>query len=214
MTMNAAETAVDDMPAMGLRELKKQMTRDSIAHAAFTLTLEKGLDHVTVEEISRVAIISPRTFSNYFSSKEEAVVSAGAQYPEEIVQAFGEAAGDVPPLQALCEVVSRHFGSRTEEQLDHLRQMLGLVEQYPSLLAVQAAKFAQLEAELRTVVAERTRTDAETDMYPWLVASAGVSGIKAALRLWAFGADARRDRLVDLVQEALNLFSDGLPVPR
>ena len=91
---------------------------------------------------------------------------------EELVQAFGEAAEDVPPLQALCEVVSRHFVSRTDEQLDHLRQMLGLVEQYPSLLAVQAAKFAQLEAELRTVVAERTRTDAETDMYPWQIGRA------------------------------------------
>ncbi|WP_454851575.1 TetR/AcrR family transcriptional regulator [Promicromonospora soli] len=95
--MSAEEMSPDESPAQGLRELKKQMTRDAIASAAFKLTLEKGLDHVTVEEISRVAIVSPRTFSNYFSSKEEAVVSAGAQAPEQFVPAFREAAEELPP---------------------------------------------------------------------------------------------------------------------
>ncbi|MCF4122806.1 TetR/AcrR family transcriptional regulator [Antribacter sp. KLBMP9083] len=197
----------------GLRELKKQMTRDAIANAAFTLTLEKGLDHVTVEEISRVAIVSPRTFSNYFSSKEEAVISAGALDPDEFAAALREALAEAPPLQAVYEVNSAYFLSRTDEQLERVRLMVGLVEQYPSLLASQAARFADLEAGLRAVVAERTETDVETDLYPWLVASAGVSGLKAALRLSASAGDAGRDRTVELVQEALNLFSDGLPVP-
>ncbi|WP_165362784.1 TetR/AcrR family transcriptional regulator [Promicromonospora panici] len=210
--MSAEETTPNDSPAPGLRELKKQMTRDGIAAAAFQLTLEKGLDHVTIEEISRIAIVSPRTFSNYFSSKEEAVVSAGAQEPEQFVPTFREALQEAPPLQALREVFSDFFMNRTDEQLDHIREMLALVEQYPSLLDVQTARFGNIEAELRAVVAEHTGTDAETDMYPWLVASAGVAGIKAALRVWG-SADDGRDRLVKLVHEALNLFSEGLPVP-
>jgi AcrR family transcriptional regulator len=212
--MTAVDTSPDEFPAQGLRELKKQMTRDAIAAAAFQLTLQKGLDHVTVEEISRVAIVSPRTFSNYFSSKEEAVVSAGAQDPEQFLPAFREAAQELPPLEALREVFADYFMNRTDEQLDQIRQMLDLVGQYPSLLDVQAARFENLEAELRTVVAEHTDTDEETDMYPWLVASAGVASIKAALRVWGSSPADGRDRLVKLVQEALSLFSAGLPAPR
>jgi AcrR family transcriptional regulator len=214
VAMSAEETSPDEMPAQGLRELKKQMTRDAIAAAAFRLTLEKGLDHVTVEEISRVAIVSPRTFSNYFSSKEEAVVSAGAQAPEHFVPAFREAAEELPPLEALREVFADYFMNRTDDQLDHIRQMLALVAQYPALLDVQTARFGNLEAELRTVVAEHTDTDEETEMYPWLVASAGVAAVKAALRVWGASDADGRDRLVRLVQEALGLFSAGLPVPR
>jgi AcrR family transcriptional regulator len=214
MAMSAAESAMDELPVQGLRELKKKMTRDAIAAAAFQLALEKGLDHVTVEEISRVAIVSPRTFSNYFSSKEEAVVSAGAQDPEEFVHAFREALQDALPLRALREVFSDFFMNRTDEQLDQMRQMVGMVERYPSLLAVQAARFAYIEEGLRNVVAEHTGTDPETDTYPWLVASAGGAGIKAALRVWGSVAGDGRDRLVKLVQEALDLYSAGLPVPR
>jgi len=82
------------------------------------------------------------------------------------------------------------------------------------LLDVQAARFANLEAELRSVVAEHTDTDEGTEMYPWLVASAGVAAVKAALRVWGASPADGRDRLVKLVQEALSLFSAGLPAPR
>jgi AcrR family transcriptional regulator len=211
MAMSATETVVD-APEIGLRELKKQMTHDAIAQAAFRLTLEKGLDHVTIEEIAREAIVSPRTFSNYFSSKEEAVISAGSEDPEEFLPAFREEVEQAPPLRALCAVLSAFFAGRTEQQLDHTRQVLGLVESYPSLLQCQVARFAQIEAELRDAVAERTGTDVATDMYPWLVAAAGMASLQAALRLWA-PSGRGADHLVELIQEAFNQVSAGLPVP-
>jgi AcrR family transcriptional regulator len=209
--MSAAESAMGEMPTPGLRELKKKMTRDAIAAAAFELTLEKGLDNVTIEEISRAAIVSPRTFSNYFSSKEEAVVSAGEQAPEDVLPAFRAALREAPPLQALRQVVTDYFMDRTDEQLEHMRRMLALVEQNPALHAVQSGQFADLEAQLAAVVAEHTGIDADTDMYPSLVASAGVAAINAALRVWGTSSDDGRGHLVDLVQEALNNLSAGLP---
>ena len=56
----------------GLRELKKQITREAIADAARQLALGNGLDHVTLDEIAHVAFVSPRTVSNYFSCNGEA----------------------------------------------------------------------------------------------------------------------------------------------
>ena len=38
----------------GLRELKKQITREAIADAARQLALGNGLDHVTLDEIAHV----------------------------------------------------------------------------------------------------------------------------------------------------------------
>lgn len=58
---------------MGLRERKKEETRAALAWAAIRLIVERGYDKVLVEDIAGAAGVSPRTFNNYFSSKEEAI---------------------------------------------------------------------------------------------------------------------------------------------
>jgi AcrR family transcriptional regulator len=60
--------------ALGLRECKRLATRRAIQHAVLTLSSERGIGHVTVEDISRVANVSPRTFFNYLPSKDAALI--------------------------------------------------------------------------------------------------------------------------------------------
>src|ERR687893_563497 len=61
---------------LGRRERKKLQTHRALATAARELALARGLDGLTVEDIADAADVSVRTFFNYFSCKEAALVGA------------------------------------------------------------------------------------------------------------------------------------------
>jgi AcrR family transcriptional regulator len=63
-------------PPPGLRERTKQATREALRAAALRLAVERGPDQVRVEDIAEAAGVSPRTYNNYFASREQAIVSA------------------------------------------------------------------------------------------------------------------------------------------
>ena len=61
---------VREMPALGLRERKKQRTRATLIDAAVELCERQGFERTTVDQIAAIADVSPRTFSRYFATKD------------------------------------------------------------------------------------------------------------------------------------------------
>ncbi len=65
------KTKHTEKAAQGRRELTKQVNRQLILDAAFTLFCEKGFEATNVRDIIRDSGLSAGTFYNYFQSKEE-----------------------------------------------------------------------------------------------------------------------------------------------
>src|SRR6267143_5174290 len=74
----------------GLRERKKQRTREAIARAAHALFAERGYHATTLPDIAEAADVSTRTIFAYFPSKEDILFSDFALLKEALAQALAE----------------------------------------------------------------------------------------------------------------------------
>jgi len=143
----------------GLRERKRLATRRAIQLAVLELVAERGLDKVTVDEISRVADISPRTFFNYFASKEEAIVGdAPTLPPGPEIEAFVTAGADEDILSGIGRLLIHTAELASEDQELSLRRRR-LVKEHPQLFAMRMATMRDFELEVGELVERRLRAD-------------------------------------------------------
>src|SRR4051794_12553386 len=89
------------MSTPGLRERKKQRTRDALTDAAYALFGEKGFEATTVEEIAGAVDISPRTFFRYFGSKEDLALAPLNQQLAAVLVALAGRPADESAITAL-----------------------------------------------------------------------------------------------------------------
>jgi AcrR family transcriptional regulator len=85
----------------GLRERKKQKTRDTIVKVAMELFAERGYEQTTIAEIAEAAEVSPRTIFAYFPSKEDILFCDLPEIQERLTQALRERPEGVTTLDTL-----------------------------------------------------------------------------------------------------------------
>ena len=195
----------------GLRERKKLATRLALHEAALRLVAEHGLDSVSVDDIAERADVSPRTFFNYYSSKDDAVLGLDPESSAQQVTAFLARPADESPVQALRAVAHAQAEEMAmDPDLWPLR--LKVIESTPALLARLAAVFGEGERVLAEAVAARTGTRAGADAYPTLLAGVAGVAMRTALHRWL--ATDFTASLPDLAGEAWDLLTAGLPAPK
>jgi AcrR family transcriptional regulator len=214
MTSPSATAAASATPA-SLRERKKLATRLGIRRAALDLIAQRGFSHVTVEDIAAAADVAPRTFFNYFPSKEAVLFGGGPDRAEELRTRLVHDLPGSSALEVLREVLSEYARSVAEslaalggDPTRWVRQMKA-AHADPQLRAAQAAHMAQVEAGIAAGLAERLGADPSRDAYPTLLASAATGVLRATMSFWAASGGAVP--LDSLVAAAYQAMADGFP---
>lgn len=194
--------------ALGLRDRKKAATRIALSEAAARLAMARGIELVTADMIASEAGVSTRTFHNYFSCKEEAVLH---HLEAEILEWAGwlrERPADEPILESLECIVLRAL-TESDRQLEEMQALADLIDSSPTLLAKKMEMHVRLTPMLDEVIAERTGA---TGLYPSLLQMVVGAAVKASLDLWMSGRSSA-DNPEQLVREAFTHLRSGLAVP-
>ena len=218
MTTTTGTAVPAGEPRASLRERKKLATRRSLRRAALDLVAERGFAHVTIEDIAEAADVSPRTFFNYFPSKEAALFGTDPEQIPVLRERMIHTAPGEPALEALrmimvsnARAVADELGELGGDPVDWLRRMKG-AHTDPHLRAARAAQMAMVERAIAEGLAERLGTDPERDPYPSLLAVTAAGVFRASLSFWAgSGGTVPLEHLID---QAFRALADGLPERR
>ena len=173
---------MDEVETVDLRTRNKQATREAISTAALRLAVEQGpggLALVRVRDIAAAAGVSPRTYNNYFSSREEAICAVQADRARRLGQAVLARPADEPLDRAITAAVIDHFGTAEPDKVG-----LRMIMSTPELEGEALKAFATAEGPLAEAIAERTGTDLSADLYPHVMAAATASAIRVAGLYW------------------------------
>lgn len=166
-------------PPPGLRERKKQATREALRAAALRLAMEHGPDRVRVEDIAEAAGVSPRTYNNYFASREQAIVSAVTAGREaRIAAAVAARPEEVRLAEAVTEAVVEQYTDAGEGG----HEALLFITTRPALRHAFLDSTAGIEPPLTAVIAESlTGTGAPTAR---VLAASVAAAVRIALESW------------------------------
>ena len=143
----------------GLRERKKEQTRQLIASTARRLFSERGFDAVTVAEIARAADVAEKTVFNYFPTKEDLFYSRLEAFEEELLEAVRGRAPGESAIAAFRTFVMRQrgvFDLRDDEATEQLRTITRVITGSPALLAREREVMGRYTDALAALLAEET----------------------------------------------------------
>ena len=125
---------VQETSSPGLRERKKQQTRHRLEAAAVAIVAEDGIENLTIDAVSERAEVSPRTFFNYFDSKEDAIL--GLRTEGDTRQFVEAVVAELPPAPLVDNVLEMLVRVSDSAMLDHeLRERRrAVLNRYPELL--------------------------------------------------------------------------------
>jgi AcrR family transcriptional regulator len=206
-----ASTPHLDSPPLRRREQQKEQTRLDLAFAAFDLASAHGLAGVRIPQVAAAVGVSPRTFNNYFPSKEAAIVFPTTLRAARLVSTLSERPAHEPLAQALIESVASLYGPETQDGLP-----VGWLDGFRSLVATEPALHGEYlkamatgERGLAGAVAARIGADAD-DLGPLVLAAVTVAAERAAVLHW-FRQTMKRPPLVDVVRAAVGMAVRDIP---
>ena len=191
----------------GLRERKKERTRQDLMRSALRLFADRGFDQVTVEEIAADCEVSPRTFFRYFSSKEDALFAQSDRSLDRLIETLERQPAELPPLEALRLAMQ----SLSEDYLED-KETVVLRHQIMSATPALRTRAAERQHGWEAAVIEQLRVggqiDGMTDLDVRLVVAAATTALRVAVTVWV--GDTTDLDLADLIDTTFDRLRRGL----
>jgi AcrR family transcriptional regulator len=150
---------------LGLRERKKQQTRETIARVALELFAERGYDETTLADIAEAADVSPRTIFSYYESMEDILFCEEGAFVDRLKQVLDNRPAGTTTIDAI-----REFFVSIEPPDEQARLRKKIVTDTPALQMRLRAQHAQLEPMLVESIT-RDLGAGPDDVRPLLIAS-------------------------------------------
>jgi AcrR family transcriptional regulator len=172
---------------LGLRERKKQRTRQHIAEIARRLFAERGFDRVTVAEVAREAEVAQATVFNYFPTKEDLFYSRLEAFEDELMRTIRDRKPGESVLAAFGGflldqqggVLAMNAPGGDDEATERIRTVSRVITESPALLARERQVFDRYAETLASFLAEETGAE-PGDVAPRVAANA-IIGLHRAL---------------------------------
>jgi AcrR family transcriptional regulator len=189
----------------GLRQRKRQQTRERLGRAAMTLFLERGFEATTVDDIAAAADISRRSFFHYFASKEDVVFA----WHEEITAALIAAVAARPSDESMLAAAENAISAMARQfEPGEAIAMACLKRDNPALQAHDQVKYERLERAMADALAKHAGHKAEK-LQARLVAMIATGAMRIGGELWADeGARERPEALVKRTFAAIRAIFD------
>jgi AcrR family transcriptional regulator len=194
----------------GLRERKKQQTRETIARVALELFVERGYEHTTLADIADAANVSKRTIFAYFESKEDILFCDEPTFLDQ----FRQALEGRPPEQTTIDALRVFFVSiaSLDETAKMRKQIIGSDEALRHSERARSGRFEELIAQS---IAKDLGTDTN-DIRPNLVAAsmtAAFTNVRDRFEAES-GGPIDHDQAMAIIDEVLEFIRGGLETMR
>ncbi|MEP7046618.1 MAG: TetR family transcriptional regulator [Ilumatobacteraceae bacterium] len=150
--MNASITTALAGPAAqaGLRQRKKESSRQAIEEAAWELFAEQGYEETSINDIAERANVAPRTFFRYFPTKEAVMYPQFDELLQSVREQFRKRPAGEPVITSLFESFEVLSGS-LEGEASRTRARMEMMKrpgQHPPGTEYFRTRLAEATAEL------------------------------------------------------------------
>ncbi|MFB7862265.1 TetR/AcrR family transcriptional regulator [Streptomyces sp. NPDC056069] len=203
------------MTVPGLRERKKQRTRDALIRAALELFTSQGYERTTVDEIVDAVDVSQRTFFRYFATKEDVAFAVQQMVEERFVQALAGRPPEEGPLDAMRNAVLSAWDTIGEAiaevvPVELYVRSFQVIESTPALLAVHLRRSTEMEESIARLIAEREGLDVDEDPRPRIAVAAFSGVMRVTGQLWGRSADPTLEAIRALTEHYLDHLTSAL----
>lgn len=176
------------VPKSAITQLsRREQSARRISACAQALTVEKGFEGFTMEELAEAAGVSRRTLFNYFDSKLDAVLGPEPELGDELTAEFRAGGPSGALFDDLGHLAHDHFARMPQERQEFatMREVI----RNPRIMAACHLRFEDLAARVLAMIRER-----EAGQYDELRA-------KVALGMLVMLCQVALDNFVDITDD-------------